>query len=144
MATTPTILDTIDYSWMTKPPRHQLPQEGNFRRWLFVDQTGRVASATAMALATNIGINARAVGSNLNNCLQPISFILIYWAEKIIFLDQVSYDQTVALLSEKHSNVLSTMEAKSQVLNIPNTYSYMEYALQETIKQQLPDLAVIN
>lgn len=144
MATTPSILDTIDYSWMSKPPKHELPQEGSFRRWLFVDQKGRVESATAAAIATKIGINARAVGSDLNNCLQPISFILIYWAEKIIFLNQASYDQTVALLSEKYSNVLSTMTAKAQVLDVPNTFVYMEYGLQETIKQQLPELAVIN
>lgn len=145
MATEPSILDTIDKNWLAKPPKHSIPQEGNFRRWVFVDETGRVASATAMALAIKVGINARAVGSNFNNCLQPISPILIEWAEKIIFLNQTSYDQTIALLNTpNYSNVLITLQTKSEILNIPDTFVYMEYGLQETIKQQLPELLVIN
>lgn len=139
------ITDTINYNWMTQPPRHSIPQEGNFRRWLFVDETGRVGSATAATMAASIGINTRVVGTDFNNCLQPISPILINWAEKIIFLNQTSYDQAVALLNTPtYSNVLNTLQAKSQILDIPSTFVYMEYGLQETIKQQLPDLAVIN
>jgi predicted protein tyrosine phosphatase len=139
------ITDTINYTWMTQPPRHSIPQEGNFRRWLFVDETGRIGSATAATMAASIGINARVVGTDFNNCLQPISPILINWAEKIIFLNQTSYDQAVALLNTStYSNVLNTLQSKSQVLNIPSTFVYMEYGLQETIKQQMPDLTVIN
>jgi len=135
----PGIFETVPLIQLTAALKPDEPKEGPSRRWLFVDQRGRIKSATAQVLASRKDINARAVGSDVRQSLIPITLPLIYWAERIIFMDDASYQQAQNLLTK---NALDTAQliAKSTVLNIPDEFVYMEYGLQETIKQQLPEL----
>lgn len=135
----PGIFQTVPLAQLISVLKPDEPNEGPNRRWLFVDDRGRIKSATAQVLASRKDINARAVGSNIQQALMPITMPLINWAQRIIFMDQDSFDKAKKLLE---NNTLDTAQliAKATVLDIPDTFVYMEYGLQETIKQQLPEL----
>ena len=141
MPETNPLLETFPQQVLVAPPKYSIPDEGDFRRWLFVGEEGRVRSATAQVLASRININARAVGSNIGKALQIISLPLIYWAERIIFMDDQAYQQAQDLLASNNLDK-ATMVAKATILSIPKTWPYMTYDLMETLKQQLPELAL--
>lgn len=119
--------------------RYRPADEGTASRWLFVDNKGVVKSATAQVLAGIAGINARACGVDINSALIPVSLQLANWAQKIVFLDQQSYDAFAAVFQDYRLDLLSA-QAKSVTLDLPNTYFYMQYDLINALKAGLPEL----
>jgi predicted protein tyrosine phosphatase len=120
--------------------RYRPANEGTAERWLFVDDKGVVKSATAQLLAGNVSINARACGVNVKSALIPVSLQLANWAQKIVFLDQQSYDDFAEVFKDYRVDLLSA-QAKSITLDLPNTYFYMQYDLVNALKAALPELS---
>lgn len=125
------------------PVKLRPANENTNDRWLFVDDSGLVRSATAAALAIKSNINARAAGSLPQQSLIPVTLQLVGWAQKVIFLDQESYDNTM-LLFTPYPEEKAVLEAKSQILNIPNTYFYMQSDLTDAIAAQIPDISLVR
>ena len=121
--------------------RYRASNEGTALRWLFVDNEGVIRSATAQTLAGKAEINARAVGADYTQALVPVSLQLANWAQKIIFLDQTSYDKTAEMFQGNEYDWLS-VTGKSEILNIADTYFYMDPQLVNILKEKLPELAV--
>lgn len=63
------------------------PYQGNEQRLLFVCSVGLLRSPTCADVATKLGFNARSCGSVVDMALIPLSVNLIYWADKIIFMN---------------------------------------------------------
>jgi predicted protein tyrosine phosphatase len=120
--------------------RYRPADEGTATRLLFVDDKGVVKSATAQLLAGNMNINARACGVNIQSALIPVSLQLANWAQKIVFLDQQSYDDFAELFKDYRLDLLSA-QAKSVTLDLPNTYFYMQNDLVNALKAELPELS---
>lgn len=121
------------------PVRLRPGNEGAYPRWLFVDDAGLLRSPTAAWLAGFVDINARAAGSIPLQSLMPLTLQLTSWAQNIVFLDQESYDNTMTLFTPYESDRLS-VQGKSTILNIPNSYFYRQPELIATLKEQLPEL----
>lgn len=118
----------------TAPYRN--PYQGSAPRWLFVCSAGLLRSPTGAAMAVRRGINARSCGSNFNYALVPCSANLINWADKIIFVNRENLWQ----LEENflgHKDLLTQIEQKQIVLNIPDNYEYMDAELQQIIESEL-------
>ena len=113
------------------------PFQGPSDRWLFVCSAGLLRSPTGAAIAIKHGINARSCGSNFNYALIPCSANLINWADKIIFLNE----ENLAQLEYNyigHDYLLNMIEHKKVVLDIPDSYEYMDPKLVEMFETQLP------
>lgn len=121
------------------PVRLRPNNEGDYNRWLFVDEAGLVRSATAMYLAGLVDINARAAGAVPQQSLVPITLQLASWAQTIVFLDQESYNNTMTLFTPYAGDRLS-VQGKSRILNIPNEYFYRQPDLMFLLKEQVPEL----
>ena len=142
MATQDIMSMTRSYSYLTDGTlRYRPNNEGVAERWLFVDIEGVIGSATAQALASKVGINARAVGADYTQALVPISLQLATWAQKIVFLDQASYDKAAEMFQGYEHSWLS-VTGKSVILNITDTYFYMDPLLVNILKDKLPELAI--
>jgi len=142
MATQDIMSMTRSYSYLTDGTlRYRPNNEGTAERWLFVDNEGVIRSATAQTLANKVGINARAVGAEYTSALIPISLQLAKWAQQIVFLDQASYDKTAEMFQGYEYDWLS-VTGKSEILNIADTYFYMDPQLVNILKEKLPELAL--
>jgi predicted protein tyrosine phosphatase len=119
--------------------RYRPANEGTAQRWLFVDDKGVIKSATAQLLAGKVDINARACGVDIPSALVPVSLQLANWAQKIVFLDQQSYDAFAEVFKDYQVDVRSA-QAKSVTVDLDNTYFYMQYDLINLLKQALPEL----
>lgn len=112
------------------------PFQGPSDRWLFVCSAGLLRSPTGAAIAIKHGINARSCGSNFNYALIPCSANLINWADKIIFVNE----ENLAQLEYNyigHDYILNMIEHKKVVLDIPDSYEYMDPKLVEMFETQL-------
>jgi predicted protein tyrosine phosphatase len=113
--------------------------QGLADRWLFVCSAGLLRSPTGATMAASYGINARSCGSNFNYALVPCSANLINWADKIIFVNPENLWQ----LEDNflgHKDLLTQIEDKQIVLNIPDNFEYMDYQLQKIFKDELFDV----
>jgi predicted protein tyrosine phosphatase len=87
-------------------------------------------------MAVQRGINARSCGSNFNYALVPCSANLISWAEKIVFVNAENLWQ----LEDNflgHNELLTQIEQKQIVLNIPDNFEYMDPQLQQMFHDEL-------
>ena len=112
------------------------PYQGKADRWLFVCSAGLLRSPTGATMAAQRGINARSCGSNFNYALIPCSANLINWADKIIFVNKENLWQ----LEDNyvgHEYLLSQIERKAIVLDIPDNFEYMDPQLQKLFEQEL-------
>lgn len=112
------------------------PYQGSAPRWLFVCSAGLLRSPTGAAMAIERGINARSCGSNFNYALIPCSANLIMWAQKIIFVNpQNQWQLEDNFLG--HRDLLTQIEQKQVVLDIPDDYEYMDPELEQMFETQL-------
>ena len=119
--------------------RYRPANEGTATRMLFVDNTGVIKSATAQLLAAKANINARACGVDINSALIPVSLQLANWAQKIVFLDQQSYDKFAELFQDYPFD-LQSAQGKSVTVLLTDTYFYMQPDLVTALKQGVPEL----
>lgn len=107
---------TQDILGLTAP--YNNPWQGKDLRLLFVCSVGMLRSPTFADVATSKGYNARSCGSDTNFALIPVSANLVYWADKIVFINYENYVQTKTNL-EEYSNLISK---KAIVLNITDDF----------------------
>ena len=97
--------------------------QGSAPRWLFVCSAGLLRSPTGAALAIKKGLNARSCGSAIDYALIPISANFIMWAEKIVFVNEENYHESLELFKD-YQMLHNLLTMRSLVLNIPDMYEY--------------------
>jgi predicted protein tyrosine phosphatase len=97
--------------------------QGSAPRWLFVCSAGLLRSPTGAALAIRKGLNARSCGSAVDYALIPISANLIMWAEKIVFVNEENYHESLQLFKD-YQMLHNLLTVRSLVLDIPDIYNY--------------------
>lgn len=137
-----TVFSSNKSATVDTPIRLRPGNEGNYDRWLFVDDAGLIRSATAAYLAGKLDINARAAGAVPQQSLIPITLQLANWAQTIIFLDVESYDTTMTLFTPYAGDRLS-VQGKARILNVPNQYFYRQPELISLLKEQVPEFSQI-
>ena len=108
--------------------------EGHQTKLVFCCTAGLLRSPTAAKVATSLGYNARSCGSNLDYALIPLSKNLLYWGEKIYFMNQVNYFEAQQLFQGKD---LDLLEYKKVVWNFEDCYDYDDWLLKEKVKELL-------
>lgn len=110
--------------------------QGSTPRWLFVCSAGLLRSPTGAALAVKKGINARSCGSALDYALIPISANLIMWADKIVFVSEETYRESLELFKD-YQMLHNILIIRSLVLDIPDLYKYNESDLVIEFEKQI-------
>jgi len=110
--------------------------QGSTPRWLFVCSAGLLRSPTGAALAVKKGINARSCGSALDYALIPISANLIMWANKIVFVSEETYRESLELFKD-YQMLHNILIIRSLVLDIPDLYKYNESDLVIEFEKQI-------
>ena len=110
--------------------------QGSAPRWLFVCSAGLLRSPTGAALAIRKGLNARSCGSAVDYALVPISANLIMWAEKIIFVNEENYQESLELFKDKQ-RLHNLLIVRSLVLDIPDMYEYNDPELIIEFEKQI-------
>lgn len=111
---------------MVKGSKNQLANVGNKfqtteKKVLTVCSAGLLRSPTlSLALYENWGYNTRAAGSCKDFALIPITQALIWWADKIVFVDRQSYLN----LSQQEYDEINQVGCKVTILNIPDDYDW--------------------
>lgn len=109
--------------------------QGPRRRMLFVCSAGMLRSPTAAAVATSLGHNARSCGTG-NYALIQLSANLIYWAERIIFVNEENYYAAVELIQD-HEDLRMEMADKHEVWDIEDIFNYMDPELVKIVTDKL-------
>lgn len=118
----------------TAPYRN--PYQGRDPRWLFVCSAGLLRSPTGAALAIRKGLNARSCGSAIDFALIPISANLINWADKIVFVNDRNYHDSLELFADT-GTLHYQLTTKSLVLDIIDMYDYNEPELITEFEKQI-------
>lgn len=111
------------------------PYQGMRSRYLFVCSAGMLRSPTGAAVATKLGYNARSCGS-AEYALIPISVNLVHWAQKIFFVEENNYLQSLEIF-ERDRATYNMIMAKATILEIDDAYEYMHPILVETFEDLL-------
>jgi predicted protein tyrosine phosphatase len=110
--------------------------QGSDPRWLFVCSAGLLRSPTGAALAIKKGLNARSCGSAIDYALIPISANLIMWANKIVFVSEENYHESLELFKD-HQMLHNLLTIRSLVLDIPDMYEYNDPELVIEFEKQI-------
>jgi predicted protein tyrosine phosphatase len=110
--------------------------QGSDPRWLFVCSAGLLRSPTGAALAIRKGLNARSCGSAIDYALIPISANLIMWANKIVFVSEENYHESLELFKD-HQMLHNLLTIRSLVLDIPDMYEYNDPELVIEFEKQI-------
>jgi predicted protein tyrosine phosphatase len=110
--------------------------QGSAPRWLFVCSAGLLRSPTGAALAIRKGLNARSCGSAVDYALIPISANLIMWAEKIVFVTEENYFESLELFKD-YQMLHNLLTRRSLVLNIPDVYNFNDRDLIIEFEKQI-------
>ena len=110
--------------------------QGSAPRWLFVCSAGLLRSPTGAALAIRKGLNARSCGSAVDYALIPISANLIMWAQKIVFVTEENYHESLELFKD-YEMLHHLLTTRSLVLNIPDVYNYNDPDLVVEFERQI-------
>lgn len=94
------------------------PWQGKELRLLFVCSVGMLRSPSFADVATIKGYNARSCGSDVRFALIPVSANLVYWADKIVFINPENYRQAKVNLEE----YTSLINKKAVVLDIEDDF----------------------
>lgn len=120
---------------MIKATRNQLANVGNqFQgtkpKILFVCSAGLLRSPTAAnVIHKEFGLNTRACGSGKDFALIPISEALIQWADEIVFMNKENLED----LDSEENLLISDLEKKISVLNIPDDHDWGSEELEKII-----------
>ena len=97
---------------------------------------GLLRSPTGAALAIRKGINARACGSMVDLALIPISANLIMWAQKIVFVSEENYHESLELFRD-HQRLHNLITMRALVLDIPDMYEYNDHEVIIEFEKQI-------
>jgi len=104
-------------------------------RLLFVCSVGMLRSPTAQVVASQRGHNARAVGSDVDMALIPLSVNLINWADHIIFVNNENYVQSCNEFDK--IGYKEDIIKKATIWNLPDDYSWGDNVLWRIIEDNL-------
>lgn len=107
----------------------------NAIRLLFVCSVGMLRSPTAQVVASQRGHNARAVGSDLDVALIPLSVNLINWADHIIFVNNENYIESCK--NFESIGYTEDIIKKATVWNLPDNYNWGDSVLYRIIESEL-------
>ena len=115
------------------------PYQGTATRLLFVCSVGLLRSPTCADVATSMGYNSRSCGSCIPYALIPLSANLIYWSEKIIFVNKENYIEALQRF-EEHEDCIQLLKSKSICWNIEDDYVKDDPWLINIAKEKLSEL----
>ena len=105
------------------------PYQGPSKRVLCVCSAGLLRSPTvANVLHTVYKHNTRACGADVSHALIPLDDVLCTWADQIVIVDK-----------DLQKHIDSKFHNKLVVLNVPDSYNYMDETLQQLIINQYED-----
>lgn len=108
------------------------PYQGKDKRVLCCCSAGLLRSpTTAKVLWQTYGYNTRAVGLDTEHALIPIDTVLIKWAEELVVMNERQKQQV-----EFMCNIQDFESPPIVVLDIPDSYEYMNPELQELIVEK--------
>ena len=113
---------------MIKGNRNQLANVGNqfqtkAKKVLCVCSAGMLRSPTlANVLHLKYGFNTRAVGSDKEFALIPISQALIWWYDEIVFVNRENYDN----LNQEEKDEIESVACPVTILNIEDDFDWMD------------------
>lgn len=108
------------------------PFQGEDLKLLFVCSAGILRSATAANLFAKKGYNTRSCGTHAY-ALVPLSKNLIYWADKIVFVNGENYRYATNSFKEESD----LLYAKSFVLNIQDCFQYNDPELIRLLEERV-------
>lgn len=108
------------------------PYQGSDLRVVFVCSAGLLRSATAARIYAK-KYNTRAAGSE-DYALVPLSADLVVWAQKIVFVNKVNFDNASMRFAEAFK------EKDVVVLDIPDMYEHMHPELIASFIEQFEPL----
>lgn len=109
--------------------------QGEMLRFLFVCSAGMLRSPTAANVATSLGYNARSCGS-AEYALIPISVNLVHWADKIFFVEENNFHQSLeAFFGDNETQEL--LKKKAVVWEIEDNYNFNDPWLITRVKELL-------
>lgn len=132
MTNTPTRTDLIKLN--SCPFKNEA--QGRYLRVLFICSAGLLRSPTAAKVAGEFNINARAAGSLPYLALIPVSANLVTWADKLVFMNQENFEQTLEIFKEQ-PDFIEAIKNKSMVWSIEDYYDYNDKMLQSVIREKI-------
>jgi len=115
-------------SFMNRMANSKNQFQGDAKRVLCVCSAGLLRSpTTAVVLAKEFGHNTRAAGMSKEFALIPVDEVLIHWADEIVFMERSHLTEAI----ERWHDHLK--EKQITVLEIPDSFSYMDTDLQTMI-----------
>jgi hypothetical protein len=109
------------------------PYQNDAHKALFVCSAGLLRSATCATMYSKKGWNTRAAGSS-SLALVPVTANLLAWADRVYFVNKENHTET---LKKFKSTPWEDKVNNAIVLNIPDSYMYMDPYLQEIIEEQM-------
>jgi len=109
--------------------------QGTASRYLFVCSAGLLRSPTAASVADSLGYNSRSCGSH-SYALIPISVNLIHWANKIFFVEENNYLESLQVFFGDRETC-KMIEDKSVVWDIEDYYDRNAPSLRNKIYELL-------
>lgn len=113
------------------------PYQGDAKKVLCVCSAGLLRSPTAAnVLHREFGFNTRAVGYNKEYALIPAEQVHVEWADEIVCVHYMVYENLKTVVNLDGSRVV--------ILDIPDTYAYMDVALQQRILKHYQDSVILE
>lgn len=109
--------------------------QGAQTRMLFVCSAGLLRSPTAAKVAAQMGYNSRSCGSH-SYALIPLSVNLLTWAQKIYFLNEENYHESLDVFKFDPESI-KLLKDKSIVWDIDDQFNYDDFTLKEEVKKLL-------
>lgn len=118
-------------------PLHNQYQTGA-KRLVFVCSVGMLRSPTAQIVASQMGHNARACGSDAERALIPLSANLIEWADKIVFLNFENFEESLKVFNGTGFD--DTIKEKKVIWNIDDDFSWGDNILFRILTDKVKEL----
>lgn len=126
---------------MSLNKRHNLtnPNQGSAKKVLCVCSAGLLRSPTlAEVLTKKYGYNCRAVGSDQEYALIPITSDLIHWADEVVFIGATNKANSELLFAKE----LEDKDVK--LLEVLDMYEFRNASLIKKLKKLYADLLMHN
>ena len=117
--------------------------QGNAKRILTICSAGLLRSPTAATvLSEAYGYNCRAAGCVPEYALVPVTEVLIYWADEIVFMEEAHLRIFRDDFAESKIAMKKLQHGEFQVLNIPDSYSRMDETLVSLIMEKYQRIGI--
>ena len=119
--------------------RNQLANSKNMyqtsvRKVLTVCSAGILRSPTAaILLHERYGFNCRPAGAVSEYALIPVSEVLLFWADEVVFMNHENYNDFWNDFSENDSANMIVGDKRFQILGIPDNYDWNNPKLRQQI-----------